>query len=101
MVRRYPEVSLDKPILGLNPGHDGAIVLLRGGKLERCQEAEHDSNPRHVGASAQLLLEAASWVDEPPAVVATTGWTDGPFRYFREATYHGVSDEHVTAHRIN
>jgi predicted NodU family carbamoyl transferase len=61
-------------ILSYNPGHDGAIVLLRDARLIISIEAEKDSNYRHSSVSLPDLLSAVGEFEEIPNVICTGGW---------------------------
>jgi predicted NodU family carbamoyl transferase len=87
--------AADGLILSINPGHDGAIALLKGGTLLASYEAEHDSRPRHMPVNAYALLDTLCGLGEVPSVIATSGWQSGwPFQS-ASTPYHGVSDEWV------
>lgn len=87
------KLANDGSILSVNPGHDGAVALLKDRRLALSSEAEHGSQPRHWHANAYLLLSIISSLTEMPAVIATSGWSQGfPFQSASTA-YHGVSED--------
>ncbi len=61
-------------IVSYNPGHDGAIAHLRGGRLVSSIEAEKDSNYRYMPIASHDLLDAFGRLEEIPDVVCTGGW---------------------------
>ncbi len=61
-------------ILSYNPGHDGAIALLRNARLMMSIEAEKDSNYRYVPTSSHDVFNVLGELDEVPDVVCTGGW---------------------------
>src|SRR5882672_6756615 len=84
-------------IVALNPGHDGAFVVLKEGHLVLSAEAEHDSKPRHMPASGYFVIDHLRQVDCVPAVIAMSGWTEGyPFQS-AATPYHGISQDLVRA----
>ena len=61
-------------VAAVNPSHDGAIAVLRDGRLVASLESEKDSFPRHAAASPLSIFEAIEFMDEAPDVVALGGW---------------------------
>lgn len=61
-------------ILSYNPGHDGAVVHLRDGRLVTSIEAEKDSNYRYSPVSSPDILNAIGEMDEAPDVICMGGW---------------------------
>lgn len=61
-------------ILSINPGHDGAVAHLSGGRLVSSVEAEKDSNYRYTPLSSHDLLAALGRLDRAPDAVCTGGW---------------------------
>lgn len=61
-------------ILGLKPGHDGAIALIDGDDLVFSIEPEVDSNVRHSSVTTEALLVAFDRLPEAPEVPAVGGW---------------------------
>jgi hydroxymethyl cephem carbamoyltransferase len=64
-------------IVGIKPGHDGALAAIRDGELLLSLEAEKDSFKRFASVSPATLLEFAQHLDALPDVVALGGW-DAP-----------------------
>ena len=60
-------------ILSYNPGHDGAVALLREGRLVSSIEAEKDSNWRYTPISGRDLVDAFGRLEELPDVLCTGG----------------------------
>jgi hydroxymethyl cephem carbamoyltransferase len=63
-------------ILGLNLGHDGQFAVLQGNRLVGSYEQEKDSGKRYAHLSASTLIECLLMLDNPPDVVALSGWHD-------------------------
>lgn len=61
-------------ILGVKPGHDGAIAYIREGNLEFSLEGEKDSFPRYSPLTADVVRLAAERLEESPSAVAWGGW---------------------------
>jgi hydroxymethyl cephem carbamoyltransferase len=61
-------------VVALNPGHDGAVAVLKDGRLELSAEAEKDSYHRYQLLSPMTILGALEHVDDFPDVVALSGW---------------------------
>lgn len=82
----------DGLILSINPGHDGAIALVKDGRLLHSFEAERDSRPRHMPANAYFLLNVMCGMTETPAVLAMSGWgNEFPFQS-ASTPYEGVDE---------
>jgi hydroxymethyl cephem carbamoyltransferase len=64
-------------IVGLNPGHDGAVAALEDNKLLFSLEAEKDSYPRHAYLAPTTILDLAERLGDFPDVVALGGWNKG------------------------
>ena len=60
-------------VLGLNPGHDGAMAAVKDGKLLFSLEAEKNSFGRYSPITATTIVNAVERLGEPPDVVAFTG----------------------------
>jgi hydroxymethyl cephem carbamoyltransferase len=58
----------------MNPGHDGAVAVLDGRRLEYCLESEKDSYVRHKVVTPQTILQAAERIGAVPDIVALGGW---------------------------
>jgi predicted NodU family carbamoyl transferase len=61
-------------VVGYNPGHDGAFVQLRDGRLTVSMEAEKDSNYRYTPLGSRELIDAFARLDGTPDVLAVGGW---------------------------
>ena len=61
-------------VAAVNPSHDGAIAVIRDGKLVVSLESEKDSFLRHASASPLSIFSAVEYLDEAPDVVALGGW---------------------------
>jgi hydroxymethyl cephem carbamoyltransferase len=62
-------------VVGLNPGHDGAIAALQDRKLLFSVESEKDSNVRHAHLTPSTLLAVAERLGQIPDVIALGGWS--------------------------
>ena len=82
-------------ILGINPGHDGSVVLLEDGKLVFSFEAEKDTNERHAELSNDCLGRGVAALSGTPDVLAIGGWWE------RNPGYFGVGDDTVGTARID
>jgi len=61
-------------VVSYNPGHDGAFVHIRDGRLVSSVEAEKDSNYRYTPFGSRELIDAFARLDGPPDVLAVGGW---------------------------
>jgi hydroxymethyl cephem carbamoyltransferase len=61
-------------VLGVKPGHDGAVVVVKDGQLLWSLEAEKDSNPRHAPLTPMTIFEALELMGAAPDIVAIGGW---------------------------
>ncbi len=61
-------------IISFNPGHDGAIAYLKGGRLLVSIEAEKNSNYRYSPISSHDVFSVLGELDEIPDVICTGGW---------------------------
>jgi predicted NodU family carbamoyl transferase len=61
-------------ILSYNPGHDGAVVHVRDGRLVFSVEAEKDSNWRYGPIGAREVFDAFGALEDVPDVVSVGGW---------------------------
>jgi len=68
------EVAANVNILSYNPGHDGAIVYLRDGRLVFSIEAEKNSNYRYSPVSSHDVFNVLGEIEERPDVICTGGW---------------------------
>ena len=64
-------------IMGLNPGHDGAVAVLEDDRLLFSVESEKDSFARHSPLTPTTLLSVAELLGDIPDVVALGGWGKG------------------------
>lgn len=64
-------------ILGVNPGHDGAVVAIHDRRLVYCLESEKDSFPRHSQVTAMTVLDAIERIGDQPDVIALSGLIKG------------------------
>lgn len=85
-------------ILSYNPGHDGAIVYLKDGKLILSIEAEKDSNWRHSPVPSYEVFNSLGEVDELPDVICRGGWwprDHDDYLYGPRVQYRGVSNDAI------
>jgi hydroxymethyl cephem carbamoyltransferase len=61
-------------IVGVKPGHDGAIAVVADRELLFSIEGEKDSFYRHDFVHPDAVLSLAERVGEPPDVIAVGGW---------------------------
>ena len=61
-------------ILSYNPGHDGAIVYMKNGRLEFSIEAEKNSNYRYSPISSNDVFNVLGELDEIPDIICVGGW---------------------------
>jgi hydroxymethyl cephem carbamoyltransferase len=86
-------ISSDDVILSINPGHDGAVALLKDSTLEFSKEAEHDSKPRHWPVGAYQLISLLDQVPRVPIAICISGWSNEyPFQT-ASAPYYGVDSK--------
>ena len=83
-------------VVGLKPGHDGAVCAIRDGNLLFSYEAEHDSYPRHSEISALTLVHALTQLPDRPDVIALGGWHKEFFRGNQTVGAGSVSYTHLT-----
>lgn len=60
-------------VMGIHPGHDGAVVAINDRELLFCLEAEKDSFPRHAKLTPMNMLDAVERLGQVPDVVAVGG----------------------------
>jgi len=72
---RFPNGEMR--IVSVNPGHDGAVVLVEDGRLVYSIEAEKDSFSRHSPISTATLVHALTLAGEIPDAIAIGGWHGG------------------------
>jgi len=92
-------------ILAHNPGHDGAVVQLRDGRLVVSIEAEKDSNYRYSPLSGPDMLKAIGEFDAVPDVIAVGGWWPRDHHEFLHgstgrAGYRGIEDAEIVTGRV-
>lgn len=92
-------------ILAHNPGHDGAVVQLRDGRLVVSIEAEKDSNYRYSPLSGPDMLKAIGEFDAAPDVIAVGGWWPRDHHEFLHrnagrAGYRGIDDAAIVTGRV-
>jgi predicted NodU family carbamoyl transferase len=68
------EAAANVNILSYNPGHDGAIVYLRDGRLVFSIEVEKNSNYRYSPVSSHDVFNVLGEIDERPDVICAGGW---------------------------
>lgn len=61
-------------VAAYNPGHDGAFVHVRGGRLTVSVEAEKDSNYRYTPIGSRELIDGFALLDAAPDILAVGGW---------------------------
>jgi hydroxymethyl cephem carbamoyltransferase len=64
-------------IIGVKPGHDGAVAAVADGKLLCSLESEKDSGYRFGDLHPNAILDLVEHVGEPPDVIALGGWFKG------------------------
>lgn len=64
-------------ILGIKPGHDGAIAYISNGELKFSFESEKDNGNRYAEINAETFMKALSACEKIPDVVASGGWSTG------------------------
>lgn len=61
-------------IMGLKPGHDGAVAIIEDHRLMLSLESEKDSWQRHCDLTPMTFLDIAEHASGPPDVIALGGW---------------------------
>ncbi|MCW2864234.1 MAG: 3-hydroxymethylcephem carbamoyltransferase [Actinoallomurus sp.] len=81
-------------VMGVKPGHDGALAVIEDGRLILSLESEKDSFQRHCDVTPMTFLDAAEHVGRLPDVVGVGGWriAGGSGQKSIGAGYHGVGD---------
>jgi hydroxymethyl cephem carbamoyltransferase len=64
-------------IVGLNPGHDGAVAALEDNRLLFSVESEKDSYARHTYVTPMTILDVAERLGDFPDVIVLGGWNKG------------------------
>lgn len=85
-------------ILSYNPGHDGAVCLIRDGRLIFSIEAEKDSGYRYSYLTVPDLLDATTALEKLPDVLCMSGWWpldhhEHRFGSHRNGGYRGIRPE--------
>jgi hydroxymethyl cephem carbamoyltransferase len=86
-------------VLALNPGHDGAVALVRDASLEFSIEAEKNSFPRFSDAGPELLVEAMQRMGDIPDVIAIIGWFQDELR--GDSEYFGTADHVILQKEVS
>ena len=60
-------------VMGIHPGHDGAIAIVEDRKLQLCVEGEKDSFMRHAKVTPMNMLDVVARIGEVPDVIAMGG----------------------------
>ncbi|MFL9655146.1 carbamoyltransferase C-terminal domain-containing protein [Streptomyces sp. PB17] len=89
-------------ILGLKPGHDGAMASLIAGTLIHSFEAEKDSGERNGSLGLETLLEVVQFMESDPAVIAVGGWHRDVAGRMTPlyAGYHGLRPGTLTTRKV-
>ncbi|MCJ2007478.1 carbamoyltransferase C-terminal domain-containing protein [Methylobacterium sp. J-092] len=92
-------------ILSYNPGHDGAVVLLKDGHLKFSVEAEKDSNYRHSNVTVADLLHAVGELETVPDAICMGGWWPRDHHEYlhgsrRNGGYHGLGLGDAKTYRL-
>jgi hydroxymethyl cephem carbamoyltransferase len=61
-------------VVGLKPGHDGAIAAIRDRELLLSLESEKDTFPRYTTLTPMTILSAIERMGEVPDVISLGGW---------------------------
>lgn len=69
--------SKDIQVLGIKPGHDGAIAFIKEDVLQFSFEGEKDNGYRYSEATYETLLKSLHACNRIPDVIATGGWSQG------------------------
>lgn len=81
-------------VMGVKPGHDGAVAAIEDRRLLLSLEAEKDSWERHCDVTPMTFLDAAEHIGGLPDVIGLGGWrlSGGADKKSAGAGYHGVED---------
>ncbi|MEX0957573.1 MAG: carbamoyltransferase C-terminal domain-containing protein [Rhizobiaceae bacterium] len=90
-------------ILGLKPGHDGAIAVLDGDELLYSIEAEKNSFPRYSPITPSSLLDVAMNCKDLPDCIAIGGWPKGFYSddLSSGTGYWGVGEDYQSLREIS
>jgi hydroxymethyl cephem carbamoyltransferase len=61
-------------VVGIKPGHDGAIAVVEDRKVLLSLEGEKDSFARHAAVSPTTIFDVLEGLPEAPDVIARGGW---------------------------
>ncbi|MDF5736630.1 MULTISPECIES: carbamoyltransferase C-terminal domain-containing protein [unclassified Nostoc] len=90
-------------IISLKPGHDGSIAFLNNGHLVFCLEGEKNSFDRNHTLTPNLVLDAMSYLENIPDVLAIGGWIKGPYAEVmisdRDAEYYGIDPKNIISNK--
>jgi hydroxymethyl cephem carbamoyltransferase len=64
-------------VLGINPGHDGAVAYISDGDLKFSFESEKDNGYRYARVDSKTFVKALLACDAIPDVIASGGWSAG------------------------
>jgi hydroxymethyl cephem carbamoyltransferase len=64
-------------ILGIKPGHDGAVAFILDGELKFSFESEKDNGYRYAEVDLKTFVKALSACETVPDVIASGGWSAG------------------------
>lgn len=81
-------------VIGLKPGHDGAIAVIDDRRLVLSLESEKDSFQRHCDLTPMTFAAVAEHTRRAPDVIALGGWrlAGGTGQKSIGAGYHGVAE---------
>ena len=76
-------------VMGIHPGHDGAVAVIEDRKLRLCVEGEKDSFLRHAKVTPMNLLDVVARIGEVPDVIAIGGSYKEWFPAGRRSSHRG------------
>jgi hydroxymethyl cephem carbamoyltransferase len=81
-------------VMGVKPGHDGALAVIEDRRLLLSLEAEKNSWERHCNVTPMTFLDVAEHIGGPPDVIGLGGWrlSGGGDKKSVGSGYHGVKD---------
>jgi hydroxymethyl cephem carbamoyltransferase len=79
-------------VMGVKPGHDGALAMIEDRRLLLSLESEKNSWQRHCDLTPMTFLDAAERIGARPDVIALGGWhlAGGSGQKAVGVGYHGV-----------
>lgn len=80
-------------VMGIKPGHDGALAVVKDRQLLFSLEQEKDSFPRHEPVTPMTIFSVMETIGEIPDVIAMGGWSKEGW------WYQGVSPDIETGYR--